>query len=653
MEIEERFEHPRKGQQRSKQMNSSKMAVFLAKWPSLRPAVATAKLHSEHDKWASDDPKDWHAILTEMRHNVQERAGSHLEQQVRQSPDDRHATMSRNVNPPPNQNIHKPSRSHLKLELRRLEIRLLMQTADFTPPDLCPQPQEQFQPVALNSSYPVAVCGDSWEAALKRATDLFDYVGRSDLQKPSIHATSALFDLAQSLEDLCMYTYAHTVASWALQIRLNLYHTVRDAHRRDLATVLSLEARLLAGLGRLDNAANAAQEGVQHCREDPMLHGVRLANALHAQALVFNAAGMKLEAKAAASEAVEILESAEEDKPELKHYLALAQASLAHLLVNGGNYQEALAAAHGAITTARALVGVADSRPALASALLIKANALSALGDKSAYVASVHATRHLRALVSERPALTISLAKALILSARHLEDAGFTWEARKSAEEAVGLLRMLHASAPQVFVRHLAEALAHLVQLRTAADGAEADVFDIAQEAAVLFRAAALHDAEPLGAVLVVVATQLRAAGQPAQAAPSAVEAADIYRRLWTQRPDEHAHALVAALRLASACRAGTEEALEHAKEAVQVHKQRTDGERLAREQLLTRLLMDVVVRLKELGREVEAIPWKTEAAKLNMALVELSELPPTPNARRLEDLRDGDDGDSDIQSAT
>jgi len=46
----------------------------------------------------------------------------------------------------------------------------------------------------------------------------------------------------------------------------------------------------------------------------------------------------------------------------------------------------------------------------------------------------------------------------------------------------------------------------------------------------------------------------------------------------------------------------------------VEAHKPRRDLERAVHEQIFTQFS-----RLRELGREVEAIPFKTEAAKLNV----------------------------------
>ncbi|KAH9081580.1 hypothetical protein EDB83DRAFT_559000 [Lactarius deliciosus] len=172
--------------------------------------------------------------------------------------------------------------------------------------------------------------------------------------------------------------------------------------------------------------------------------------ALHIQASLLNAAGRKSEAKVVAMEMVEVLAALGDEKPHLRLFLSLARASLSDLLVDMEEYLEALATAQAAIKSARALVGVVDSRPALAIALLVRARALSAQGERgSAYVAGVQAVRHLRDLTSERPSFATFLARALVLSSRHLHAAGFYWEARKHAEEAVGLYQNLHASAPR------------------------------------------------------------------------------------------------------------------------------------------------------------------------------------------------------------
>ncbi|KAH9178644.1 hypothetical protein EDB89DRAFT_2239245 [Lactarius sanguifluus] len=509
-------------------------------------AVEAAEIYERSDEWGTDDPGDWVAILTEMRNNVQDVAGSLLGQGVNSS-----------------------GNNNLALELRRMENHLMMKITSFTPPDLC-SPHDQSQAAKLTPSYPIVVSGHTWDVAVGRATDLFYSVNIPNMDMRSPEAASTLFDLSQTLEDLCMHHYSYTVSTWALQIRRGLYHSDKDTHRRDFASVLSLKAWALGRLGKIDGAIVAARG----CR--------------------------------------------------------------AIMLRRPKEYPEALATAQVAIKSARALVGVVDSRPALAIALLVRARALSAQGERgSAYVAGVQAVRHLRDLTSERPSFATFLARALVLSSRHLHAAGFYWEARKHAEEAVGLYQNLHASAPRAFARHYAEALGHLVQLRAtdeSGDGGDADseVFDMAQHAAGLFREGSVTDSDMLADVLVIVAGHLLKDRRLLDAGAPAEEAVGIRRRKWSQNPNQYAAAaaFVAALRLASSCFPGTDEGLEYAKEAVRVHKDRKDLDRDAHQDLLAHLLMDVFSRLTELGREVEAIPWKTEAAKLNVDFVESTDRP-------------------------
>lgn len=593
-------------------------------------AVETAEIYGRSDEWGMDDPADWVATLTEMRNNVQDLAGSLLGQVQLSHP---WVAFS---NPSGSKGVYSSGSNNLALELRRMENHLLMQITSFYPPDLC-SPHDPFQAAILTPSYPIVISGYSWDVAVGRATDLFYSVNTSYMDMRSPEAASTLFDLAQILEDLCMHHYSYTVATWVLQIRRGLYHSDKDMHRRSLASVLSLKARVLGKLGKIDGAMIAARGAVQLCYEDQVLQGVQLARALHVQASLLNAAGMKSEAKAVAMETVEILAALGDEKPHIRLFLSLAQASLADLLADLEEYPEALATAQTAIKSARALIGVVDSRPALAIALLIRARALSAQGETgSAYVAGVQAVKRLRDLASERPGFATFLARALVLSSRHLQLAGFYWEARKHAEEAAELYRNLHTSAPRAYARHYAEALGHLVQLRGAADETEAEVFDMAQHAVGLFREAwpaTDADADTLASVLVVVASNLLRAGRVQEAAAPAEEAVDIRRRSsnsnsskWSQKNQEQDdNAFVAALRLASSCLPGTEEGLEYAKEAVQVHRaaRKEDLDRDAHQDLLAHLLMDVFSRLTELGREVEAIPWKTEAAKLNGDFVE------------------------------
>lgn len=522
-----------------------------------------------------------------------------------------------------------------------------MRIASFTLPDLCP-PHEYFQTVKLTDSYPIVLSGYSWEVVIRHVTDLFNAVDFASLITGSPEAANTLFDLSQSLEDLGMHHYSYTVATWAQVLRRNLYNTDKDMHRRDLASSFCLKAKVLAGLGRIGTALAAAQEAVHLCYEDQALQGVQLAKALYIQAPLLNAAGRKSEAKVVAKEMVSILGALGEDKPHLKHFLSLARALLSDILLDMNEYDEALAVAQDAIKSARALIGVVDSRPALSIALLVKARVLAARGDKaSAYIAAVQAVRHLRDLTSERPAFTTFLADALILSSRYLHTAGFYWEARKHAEEAVETHRTLHTSAPQAFAAHYAEAVGQLVRLRVAALGNSgrsgqpeeeeeeeeaAEVFDMAQHAAGLFRETAIRDSEALADVLLVIASTLFDASRAQEAGPSAEEAVGIFRPRWKRNAEEYAPRFVRALGLAAACRPGSEAGLDFAKEAVEAHRPRKDLDRATHERILTHLLMDVFSRLRELDREVEAIRWKTEAARLNKDVVESLD-PPAASA--------------------
>ena len=597
-------------------------------------AIEATEVYEGSDEWGMDDPEDWVAILLEMRNNVQDLAVSllgqaRLSRMISDSSGSKvyllqsllfeaHETLCQGVNSPGNDN--------LALELRRIENHLLMQITSFTPPDLCSPHDQTFK---LTPSYPMVLSGRSWDVTIGRAIDLFYSVNISKVNMKSPQAASTLFDLSQTLEDLCMHHYSHTVTTWALQIRRGLYHSDKDMHRRNLASVLSLRARVSGRLGNVDDAMIAARRAVRLCYEDRVLHGVQLARALHVQATLLNANGRKSEAKAMAMETIEILAALGDEHPHLRLFLSLARAFLSDILVDMEEYPEALATAQAAIKSARAQIGVVDSRPALAIALLVKARALDAQGKMgSAYVASVQSVRHLRDVSSERPGFATFHASALVLSSRHLQSAGFYGEARKHANEAVELYRTLHTSAPRAFARHYAEALGHLVQLRSDDTDGEAEVFDMAQHAAGLFREASLTDSDTLAAVLIVIASHLITAQRLQDAAAPAEEAVGIRRRQWLQNPEQHAEAFVVALRLASICRPSTEEGLEYAKEAVQVHRVRKDLDRETQQDLLAHLLMAVFSRLMELGREVEAIPWKTEAAKLNMDLVESTDLP-------------------------
>src|SRR5713226_3539623 len=191
------------------------------------------------------------------------------------------------------------TQSNLTLELRRLEIQLLMRIASFTPPDLCP-PHEYFQTIQLTPSYPIILSGYSWEVIIRHVTDLFNAVDASSLKASSPEAANTLFDLSRTLEDLGMHQYSYTVATWAQVLRRDLYDADKEMHRRDLASSFCLKARVLAGLGRINAAMIAAREAVRLCYEDEALQGVQLAKALYVQGPLLHAVGRKSEAKVVA-----------------------------------------------------------------------------------------------------------------------------------------------------------------------------------------------------------------------------------------------------------------------------------------------------------------------------------------------------------------
>ncbi|KAI9461183.1 hypothetical protein F5148DRAFT_1215570 [Russula earlei] len=579
------------------------------------PAEEAAEMHLESEELVMEDPADWAIILTEMRNNVQSRAASLLGRGPHDLGDRDGPVVSRKSKPSSTKGISqiisqggRPStQSNLTPELRRLETQLLMQIASFSQPDLCP-PHEYLQAVQLTPSYPIVLSGYSWEVTI-RYTSL-------PWKPGSPEAATKLFDLSQTLADLCMHHYSYTVATWALFLRRGLYNADKDMHRRDLASVLCQKARMLTALGRTKAALNCS------CYEDEALQGVQLAKALLVQAPLLHAAGRKSEAKVVARRMVSILEDLGEDKSHLKHLLSLARASLSDIFLDMEEYDEAL--------SARSLIGLVDSRTALSIALLIKARVKAARGeDDSAYTSAIQAVRHLRDLASERPGFTMFLANALVLSSRYLQAAEFPWEARKCAKEAVELYRALYTSAPEAFASHYAEG-----------SRPEVEVFDLAQHAEGLFREASIRDSEALAAVLLVIASSLFGAAQVEEAAAPAEEAVGILRPRWKREPQKHAPRFVRALELAAACRPSTEAGLEHAKEAVEVHRPRKDLEQDTHDQTLTRLLMDVFLRLRELGREVEAIPYKTEAARMNPDVVE--SVDPPADATRFKGLPGG-----------
>ncbi|KAH9081579.1 hypothetical protein EDB83DRAFT_2512439 [Lactarius deliciosus] len=150
------------------------------------PAIEAAEIYERSDEWGTDDPGDWVAILTEMRNNVQDVAGSLLGQ-VRRN------RMSHSLLKSPLfgaheirfQGVNSSGNNHLALELRRMENHLMMKITSFTPPDLC-SPHDQSQAAKLTPSYPIVASGHTWDVAVGRATDLFYSVNipNMDMREP-------------------------------------------------------------------------------------------------------------------------------------------------------------------------------------------------------------------------------------------------------------------------------------------------------------------------------------------------------------------------------------------------------------------------------------------------------------------------------------
>jgi hypothetical protein len=97
------------------------------------------------------------------------------------------------------------------------------------------------------------------------------------------------------------------------------------------------------------------------------------------------------------------------------------------------------------------------------------------------------------------------------------------------------------------------------------------------------------------------------------EAATYAEESVQYFREAREKSPHKYALDLIFSLSLASSCLACTErggDALDYAKEAVGVQHGRTDDGDPQFKNHLRVLLMDVIARFTEMGRQPDAMPW-------------------------------------------
>ncbi|KAI0257037.1 hypothetical protein BJV78DRAFT_1159764 [Lactifluus subvellereus] len=310
-------------------------------------------------------------------------------------------------------------------------------------------------------------------------------------------------------------------------------------------------------------------------------------------------------------------------RPDVKHISSLCRLCLSITRIEADE-DLALSTAEEAIELSRGSSD-ADSQAVLAGALLTKSKILSSKGQhEAACPISAEATTLLRTLSAGRSLFSLFLAHALDTHANHLSEANRKPESFSTLQDALELWQTLKISAPGPTARPLAWCLFHLAKFRQKGANRNAlnEELRIAETAVTVFREVSPLDAPGLGDALYLYADRMLELDQNREAATYAEESVHYFReaRLEESGKEKYALDLIFSLSLASSCLACTEragDALEYAKQAVEVQHERKDTGGGLYDAHLRKLLVDVVWRSTEMDKQEEALPWMQELNRL------------------------------------
>ncbi|KAH9964230.1 hypothetical protein BC827DRAFT_59967 [Russula dissimulans] len=507
------------------------------------------------------------------------------------------------------------------LFLRRCAVRLLMSSASLSPVDFA-SPIGYLGPPESTPYYPTGdLQGDriiAFTIAMDRLDDLDSYLKGND----NIGIATKLFELAQALSDLGLHEYAFNTSGYALDALERPYKPTPGDTRLQLALVLSLRANILSDLKRSDEAVDTADRAVSLCREhrDARTTPVpELSHALLNYAVLLCGIGLKDESAAVA---FELFGEVDESQPDMKSISALCKLCILNSLI-GSDDDTALSMAEEAIDLTRTSSD-GMSQTLLAGALLHRSKLLSSSGQNDlASSSSAEAVTILRKTSSTRPVFSLFLAHALDTHAHNLSEANRKGESYSIRRDAVELWQMLKVSAHGAVARPLARSLFHLAEFRRSGSDRNSlrEELKLAESAVEVFREVVPLDVPGLGDALYLVAARMLDLDNNREAATYAEESAQNFREALSKDP-KYALDLMASLSLASSCLACTEranDAFEYAKQAVEVlHERKAAGaEDKQHDARLRKLLMDVLVRAGDVGKEAEALPWLQELQAL------------------------------------
>ena len=509
------------------------------------------------------------------------------------------------------------------VSLRRIGVRLIMSCASFSPADFA-SAIGYLGPLETTLYYPTGNPQTHRIFAFTTAMDCLDdlqvYIRGNDHTR----ITSKLPELAQALSDLGLHGHALTTCQFALEILEGPYTAAPDTSRLKVASVLSLQASILCDLKRKDDSIDAANNAVALFKEHRDCEGAPVPEvdyALLNYAVLLCSFGLMDEGAAVAFELQ--CEVDVDSRPDMKHVSSLCRLCLSITRI-GDDDDTALSAADETIELSRTSSDV-DTQIVLAGALLTKSKILSSKGqDGAAWPVSAEATTLLRTIRVKRPVFSLILAHALDIHSHHLMKVDRGAESFSTARDAVELWQTLRTSSPGPTKQRLARSLLHLARFRQT-DGNRNilnEELRTAETAVAVFREVSPLDAPGLGDALYLYADRMLELDKNRDAATYAEESVHYFREARLEEPgkEKYAFDLVVSLSLASSCLACTEragDALEYAKQAVEVQHERqgtADGQHGIH---LRKLLMDVIFRSTEMDKREDAHPWFEELQRL------------------------------------
>jgi tetratricopeptide (TPR) repeat protein len=502
---------------------------------------------------------------------------------------------------------------------RRVALRLLMYCASLPTAEFA-SPNGFLGPPTSVPYYPTGDLEADRNVAFTTALDCLDDLIVILTGGAKAEIAGALSELAQALSDLGLHNYASNVSGFALEIYRELYSAEPDQFRSRIASVQSLRANILVDLGRNDDAAGAAEEAVTILKEKEDTQP-ELVYAMLNYAVLLGAIGRGDGTAAVAFELMALIDDPTVLQPDIILISPLCQLCVSTACIELDS-ELALSEADKAIEASRASLD-ANSKVVLAGALLVKSKIFSSNGQNDiACSISTEAVTLFRSASVDRHVFSLLLGHALFTNSHHLSEVNRKGDSYTTINEAVETWQAVQISAPVASKRPLAWALFELAKYRH--KGADKQKLrtelQIAETAVSTFREVSPLDYAGLADALFLYADRMLELDKNRYAATYAEESVQYFREAREESPHKYALDLIFSLSLASSCLACTErsaDALEYAKQAVEVqHERKSDGDPKYGNHL-RKLLMDVIFRSTEMGMQQDAMPWMQELQQL------------------------------------